>query len=58
MIAGELLGLTLASIHNERFVVRLVDQIRHSIKDGNFFEYKKKFLTRYYGAGEAAKFID
>lgn len=46
--ADEMLGATLASIHNERFVVRTVDQIRESIKDKSFFELKKKFLARYY----------
>ena len=51
--AEEILGLTLASIHNERFVVRTVDAIRDSINDGNFFEYKKDFLTRYYGEERA-----
>lgn len=44
----EMLGFTLASIHNERFVVRTVDQIRQSLIDGTFFEFKKEFLTRYY----------
>jgi len=55
--ANEILGLTLASIHNERFVVRTVDNIRNSINAGNFFEYKKDFLTRYYGEERAAIFF-
>ncbi|MFZ1258228.1 MAG: tRNA guanosine(34) transglycosylase Tgt [Candidatus Saccharimonas sp.] len=46
--SDEILGATLASIHNERFVVRTVDTIRESIKDGTFFTYKKQFLQRYY----------
>lgn len=46
--ADEMLGFTLASIHNERFVVRTVDQIRQSLIDGTFFAFKKEFLTRYY----------
>ncbi len=56
MMASEILGLTLASIHNERFVVRTVDEIRESLKDGSFFRFKKKFLERYYGADEAQRF--
>jgi queuine tRNA-ribosyltransferase len=56
-MANEILGLTLASIHNERFVVRTVDCIRKSIEDGNFFEYKKDFLTRYYGTERAEDFL-
>ena len=47
--ADEILGATLGSIHNERFVVRTVDQIRESLKNNTFFEFKKAFLTRYYG---------
>lgn len=47
--ANEIIAATLASIHNERFVVRTVDDIRHSIINGDFFEFKREFLTRYYG---------
>ena len=46
--SGELLANTLATIHNERFIVRLVDDIRASIHDGTFFAFKKEFLTNYY----------
>lgn len=45
---GELLSNTLATIHNERFIVRLVDDIRSSIQDGNFYDFKKNFLGDYY----------
>lgn len=45
---SELLGNTLATIHNERFIVRLVDSIRASITDGTFFAYKEQFLSEYY----------
>lgn len=47
--SDEILSATLASIHNERFVVRTVDQIRASLIDGTFFELKNNFMTRYYG---------
>lgn len=57
MKANEILGLTLASIHNERFIVRTVDKIRESIIDCSFFDYKKAFLERYYGADEARRFL-
>lgn len=46
--AGEFLGKTLATIHNERFIVRLVDMIRASIIDGTFDEYKLNCLADYY----------
>lgn len=44
----EILGLTLMSVHNERFIVKLVDDIRASIENGSFFELKKTWLKRYY----------
>lgn len=55
--ANEVLGLTLASIHNERFVVRTVDSIRENIENRTFFEYKKEFLEKYYGVDAANKFL-
>ena len=45
---GELLSNTLATIHNERFIVRLVDDIRASIADGTFYTFKAAFLAKYY----------
>ncbi len=45
----EMLGATLASIHNLYFVVHLVDDIRGSIKDGDFARFKEKFVKTYYG---------
>lgn len=45
--AEEILGLTLASIHNEYFVVNLVDQIRQSITDGSFFDLKAEYFQIY-----------
>ena len=44
----EITAKILASIHNERFVVRLTDQIRESIINNTFAEYKSAFLSRYY----------
>lgn len=44
----EMLAKTLATIHNERFIVRLVDDIRASIADGTFYDLKNKFLAEYY----------
>lgn len=46
--ADEILAKTLATIHNERFIVRLVDDIRASIADGTFYNFKKSFLSVYY----------
>lgn len=46
--AKEILGMTLLSLHNEYFIIRLVDDIRHSIEDGSFHDLKKSWLSRYY----------
>ena len=52
--AKEMLSATLSTIHNERFVVRLVDRIRASIADGIVRRTSATdFLGRYY-AGRAA----
>jgi len=45
--AKEILGPTLATIHNLHFIVNLVDEMRLSIEAGNFLEFKKDFLGRY-----------
>lgn len=47
-MANEILAMSLASIHNERFIVHLVDQIRESIEDDLFYEFKQTWLARYY----------
>jgi queuine tRNA-ribosyltransferase len=47
--AKEMLAATLATIHNQHFIVGLVDQMRASITDGSFFDFKAQFMARYYG---------
>ena len=44
---GESLGGRLLSIHNIRFLIKLTEDIRESIKNDNFLEYKKEFIERY-----------
>lgn len=46
--AHELLANTLATIHNERFIVRLVDNIRLTITNGTFSVFRDEFLADYY----------
>ncbi len=46
--AKEMLAFTLATIHNERFIVHLVDRIRDSIGAGDFYPLREDFLGRYY----------
>jgi queuine tRNA-ribosyltransferase len=43
----ELLAYRLATIHNLRFVIRLMKGIRDSILNAGFSEFKKEFLSRY-----------
>ncbi len=46
--AKEMLAATLASIHNIYFINKLVQDMRQSILDDKFEEFKTEFLTRYY----------
>ncbi|MCY0904043.1 tRNA guanosine(34) transglycosylase Tgt [Arthrobacter sp. H14-L1] len=46
--AKEMVSATLVSIHNERFVVKMVDDARLAIEDGSFFEFKARTLAGYY----------
>ena len=53
--AKELLGLRLASIHNLRFVLALMERIRVSILEKRFDAFRRDFLDRYQPANEAAR---
>jgi len=53
--AKELLGLRLASIHNLRFVLALMERIRASILEDRFDAFRKEFLDVYQPADEAAR---
>jgi queuine tRNA-ribosyltransferase len=45
--ASEILGLRLATLHNLRFVLRLMADIRQSILEGTFLTFKETFLAGY-----------
>ena len=47
IIANETFGQRLLSIHNIRFLIRICENIRQSIKNDNFLTYKEEFLSRY-----------
>ncbi|MGL5810213.1 MAG: tRNA guanosine(34) transglycosylase Tgt [Nocardioides sp.] len=51
--AKEMVSCTLATIHNERFIIRLVDDIRTSIDSGDFDAFRTEFLGRYYARSRA-----
>ena len=46
-VAGEGLGGRLLSIHNIRFLIRIMENIRQAIKEDKFKEYKNEFLKEY-----------
>ncbi len=48
--AKEMLGFTLATIHNVHFHVDLVDRIRIAIEQDAFYSFREAFLSRYYAA--------
>lgn len=44
---GEILGIRLTTIHNLRFIMKLMKDIRKSIKNDKFQSFKKSFLMKY-----------
>ena len=53
--AKELLGLRLASIHNLRFVLRLMQDMRDAITRGGFESFRCDFLAAYRPTDESAR---
>jgi queuine tRNA-ribosyltransferase len=51
--AKEILASTLCTIHNERFIIRLVDRIRDAIAAGEFEALRDDVLGRYYGSARS-----
>ena len=47
LVAEETLGQRLLSIHNLRFLIRIMEGIRLSIQEDRFLEYKKEFMDNY-----------
>lgn len=54
--AGEVLGMTLATIHNLRFLFRLMDRIRESIEAGDLEDLRRRMREAYREAGEYGGF--
>jgi queuine tRNA-ribosyltransferase len=52
--ANEVLSAILASIHNVHFYLNMMAEIRQSIENGRFADYKREFLAGYLG-GEKGK---
>ena len=53
--AGELLGLRLATIHNLRFIVRLMEDMRQAITSGTFDAFAQGFLKEYQPVDEEVR---
>ena len=45
-VAGEILGMTLCTIHNIRYYMRLMERIRAAIDEGRYAEFRSEFLRR------------
>lgn len=53
IVSQETFGQRLLSIHNLRFLIKLTENIRKSIQEDNFFEYKRNFISRYEGKNKS-----
>ena len=47
MKAEEITGARLASIHNLRFLIRIMEEIRQAIMEDRFLDYRREFYARY-----------
>ncbi|MBR6953630.1 MAG: tRNA guanosine(34) transglycosylase Tgt [Clostridia bacterium] len=45
--AGEITGARLASIHNLRFLIHMMEEIREAIAEDRFLDYRESFYQRY-----------
>lgn len=45
--ANEILGVRLLSIHNLRFLTRLMENIRTAIENDSLLDFKNKFYKKY-----------
>lgn len=55
--ADEILGARLLSIHNIRFLTKLMEDIKQAIREDRLLDFKDEFLKRY-NAGEIKNSID
>ena len=45
--AGEITGGRLLSIHNLRFLIRLMERVRQAIAEDRFLDFRKEFYAKY-----------
>ena len=55
IVANETFGQRLLSIHNIRFLIKLVEDLRTAIKENTLLDYKESFINRYCGKNENSK---
>ncbi|MBZ9571523.1 tRNA guanosine(34) transglycosylase Tgt [Methanobrevibacter sp. TMH8] len=48
IIRDKQIAIELITTHNVHFIIKLTQEIRKSIIDGNFFDFRDKWLKRYY----------
>jgi queuine tRNA-ribosyltransferase len=51
----EILGLRLASLHNLRFILRLMDDMRQAIQEGRFDRFQQDFWSSYQPTDETTR---
>ena len=44
---NEILGMRLISLHNLRFLTRLMEQVREAIEQDNLLSFREEFYKRY-----------
>ncbi len=49
IVSDETFGQRLLSIHNIRFLIHLMEQIREAIKNDTLLEFREKFINDFYG---------
>ena len=45
--AGEITGARLASIHNLRFLIRLMEQVKQAIQEDRLLDFRNEFFRHY-----------
>ena len=55
IVANVTFGQRLLSIHNIRFLIKLVEDLRIAIKENTLLDYKESFINRYCGKNENNK---
>ncbi|MDD4351010.1 MAG: tRNA guanosine(34) transglycosylase Tgt [Clostridia bacterium] len=48
VVTNEILGARLLSLHNLRFSLKLMEDMRKAINEDRFLDFKKQFMTKYY----------